>query len=193
VVQTAGSIVAGMVLRLGATVAFALVVPLLLAAAGPGAVRPDRSGRRTVTLGRSLDGRTIVAVETGDFDASRKALVVGCIHGNEPAGIAVANLLTRAAPPRELDLCFHQHLDLVDDSEGSIAIEHRFAGLTDLRPSPLPREPGSAVGWTNHRIPAGTAFVVEFPVDALSPAAVCRFARAILSIAGPGSHERRPR
>jgi succinylglutamate desuccinylase len=29
---------------------------------------------------------------------------VGCIHGNETAGIAIAERLTDASPPRELDL-----------------------------------------------------------------------------------------
>ena len=68
----------------------------------PGALDP--SGRRSITLGRSVDGRRIIAVESGDFDASRRVLVVGCIHGNETAGIAVADRLADASPPRELDL-----------------------------------------------------------------------------------------
>ena len=40
-------------------------------------------------LGRSQDGRPIVAVRVGDPHGTR-VLVVGCIHGNEGAGIAVA-------------------------------------------------------------------------------------------------------
>jgi protein MpaA len=42
-----------------------------------------------VLLGRSVQGRPIRALVLGDPHAANAALVVGCIHGNEPAGIAV--------------------------------------------------------------------------------------------------------
>jgi protein MpaA len=45
-------------------------------------------------LGRSEDGRRIVALRVGDPNGPR-VLVFGCIHGNEPAGIAVARALER--------------------------------------------------------------------------------------------------
>jgi protein MpaA len=45
-------------------------------------------------LGRSEDGRRIVALRVGDPNGPR-VLVFGCIHGNEPAGIAVAQALER--------------------------------------------------------------------------------------------------
>ena len=48
-------------------------------------------------LGRSVDGRAITAVEVGD-PMGTKVLVVGCVHGNEPAGIAVANRLEQLSP-----------------------------------------------------------------------------------------------
>ena len=60
----------------------------------------DPVGRRTVVLGRSVEGRVIIAVEIGDLDSARKVLVVGCIHGNECAGIAVAHRLARGRPAR---------------------------------------------------------------------------------------------
>jgi protein MpaA len=51
---------------------------------------PYRKPRsRTVLLGRSYDGRPIFLVRVGDPDGPR-VLVFGCIHGNEPAGIAIA-------------------------------------------------------------------------------------------------------
>jgi murein peptide amidase A len=43
----------------------------------------------TKLLGRSYDGRSIYVTRVGDPDGPR-VLVFGCIHGNEPAGIAVA-------------------------------------------------------------------------------------------------------
>ena len=235
--------------RLGSALALALVGALALAATGHADGGADPSGRRSVTLGRSVDGRPITAVEIGDFDAPRRTLVVGCIHGNETAGIAVADRLAHGPPPRELDLWiipdlnpdgatagsrdnahgvdlnrnfpwrwrplggiffsgprplsepesriayhlirriaprlsiwFHQHLNAVDESGGSVALERRFARLTGLRLARLRREPGSAAGWENHQQPAATAFVVELPAGVLDAAAVSRFARAVVAV-----------
>ena len=52
-------------------------------------------GTREVLLGRSVDGRPIVAYEVGNPTSPRRELVVGCIHGNEHAGIAIARRLER--------------------------------------------------------------------------------------------------
>jgi protein MpaA len=60
--------------------------------------------RRTVVLGHSLQGRPIRAFEVGDAASPRKLLIVGCIHGNEPAGIAIADALARGPIPRGADL-----------------------------------------------------------------------------------------
>lgn len=60
--------------------------------------------RHEVVLGRSQQGRPIVAWETGDPNAKRRVLVVGCIHGNEPAGIAIANAVTHARVPAGTDV-----------------------------------------------------------------------------------------
>ena len=217
-----------------------------------GAARPtDPVGHRSFTLGRSTDGRPITVTETGDLDNPRKTLVVGCIHGNECAGIAVARQRARTAPPGEADLWivpnlnpdgaatgtrgnahgvdlnrnfpwrwqrlsglfdsgphplsepesliayrllsrlrphvsiwFHQHMDLVDESGGSVVIERRFADLVGLRLARLQREPGSVVGWENHTFRSGTAFVVELPAGALTEATARRFAHAVVTIAG---------
>ena len=61
----------------------------------------DGEPRSSVTRSK---GRPITVVETGDFDSPDKVLVVGCIHGNECAGEAVAAYLARIVPPRALDL-----------------------------------------------------------------------------------------
>jgi protein MpaA len=49
-------------------------------------------------LGHSVRGRPIRAFEVGDATSRRKVLIVGCIHGNEPAGIAIATALATAQP-----------------------------------------------------------------------------------------------
>jgi protein MpaA len=59
------------------------------------ALAPAAGGTGTLPLGRSEDGRPIVAVRAGDPRGLR-VLVVGCIHGNEGAGIAVARALERS-------------------------------------------------------------------------------------------------
>src|SRR6266566_2802322 len=52
-------------------------------------------------LGRSYEGRPIVAIHAGDPQGTR-VLIVGCIHGTECAGSAVARALERT----------HAHVDL---------------------------------------------------------------------------------
>jgi murein peptide amidase A len=210
------------------------------------AKRPDPVGSRSILLGRSVDGRAIAAVETGDFDSPNRTLVVGCIHGNECAGIAILTRLAHTAPPSEADvwivldlnpdgasagtrgnahgvdlnrnfpwrwtrlggvyysgaaplsepetrvayrliervrpsvsIWFHQHLDVVDDSTGSLSIERRFANVAGLRLASLTQEPGSVVTWESHCFPHASPFVVELPAGALTRAAVSRLARAV--------------
>lgn len=47
-------------------------------------------------VGHSVDGRAIRPVVLGSAPPARTLLVVGCIHGNEPAGMAVTRALVRA-------------------------------------------------------------------------------------------------
>lgn len=57
--------------------------------------------RRQLVIGHSVRGRPIVATALGDPDASRKALLVGCIHGDESAGTAIARRVESAAAPKQ--------------------------------------------------------------------------------------------
>jgi protein MpaA len=75
---------------------------VLLALIAASQLSAATAGARTVLLGRSWQGRPIEAVEVGN-PSGRPVLVVGCIHGNETAGIAVAHALERLSP-RDLDL-----------------------------------------------------------------------------------------
>src|SRR6476620_5995769 len=74
--------------------AWRVTVCVLLAAPFAGSAA---AASRGVVLGRSLDGRPIRAVEVGDRTGTR-VLVVGCIHGNECAGVAIASRLERTSP-----------------------------------------------------------------------------------------------
>src|SRR5438067_6918300 len=206
---------------------------------------------RHLLLGRSVEGRRIEGVELGDPHSSRKMLVVGCIHGNECAGLAIVRALKRLAPSAGFDLWvvqnlnpdgyaagtrqnahgvdlnrnfpwawrplsgtfdsgprplsepesrigyrlvlrvrprisiwFHQHERVVDQSGGNLHVERRFSRLVGLPLRRLPREPGSVVGWENHRLPGTTAFVVELPSGSLSAKTAARYARAVLALPG---------
>ena len=52
-----------------------------------------------VPLARSEQGRAIEVAQIGALDAPHRVLVVGCIHGNEPAGIAIADRLAALRLP----------------------------------------------------------------------------------------------
>jgi murein peptide amidase A len=74
---------------------------------GEGALRAPQAAAggpapatRTVVLGRSVMGRPITAHVVGDPAAVHPALVIGVIHGNETAGIAVADRLAGWRPAR---------------------------------------------------------------------------------------------
>jgi len=62
-------------------------------------------------LGRSVEGRRISAVELGDSHSSKKLLVVGCIHGNECAGLPIVRALERLPTPAGLDLWLLENLN----------------------------------------------------------------------------------
>ena len=209
---------------------------------------PATASARTVLLGRSWQGRPIQAIEVGDPSGTR-VLVVGCIHGNETAGIAVAHALARLSPhgldlwivpdlnpdgvaagtrqnahgvdlnrnfpwrwrpmsgvyesgPRpmsereariahalilrlhpHLTVWFHQHLDRVWASGGDRRIEKVFARVSGLPYHPMPQLAGSAISWQNNTLRDTTAFAAELPAGPASPAAVRRYAAAVLAAA----------
>jgi len=193
--------------------------------------------RRALVLGYSVQHRPIIAIQVGDPDSPAHTVIVGCIHGNEPAGIAIAKALGAHPVPAEADLWvivdlnpdgaaagtrgnahgvdlnrnfpfrwrtlgppgslhyagphplsepesrlvaalvlrlrprltiyYHQHLAVVDDSQGPRRVERRYARAVGLPLEPLTDYPGSATGWQDHLL-GPTAFVVELPPGALS-------------------------
>jgi murein peptide amidase A len=74
----------------------------------PSAVRIGRSvttpAVRVVSVGWSVEGRPIVARVVGDASAEHRVLVVGCVHGDETAGIAITRFLRSSRPPRGVAL-----------------------------------------------------------------------------------------
>jgi protein MpaA len=221
---------------------------LVVAAALAGSAPAAHAGVTRYVIGVSLQGRAIYAYETGSPNG-KKVLVVGAIHGNEAAGIAIARALKGMTAPSGVDLWiipnlnpdgvaaktrenaagvdlnrnfpwrwklltgvsasgtralsepetraahtlilrlrpaisvwFHQPMGVVDDSQGSKALERRFAGLVGLPLRRLKDYPGSVANWENHLLPGSTAFVVELPAGPVASAQVARYARAVVAI-----------
>jgi len=63
-----------------------------------------RPAAALVLLGRSVQGRPIMARVLGPAHARRRILVVGCIHGDECAGLRIMRALARLAPPPGVQL-----------------------------------------------------------------------------------------
>jgi protein MpaA len=207
------------------------------------------AGPRSFVIGHTSRGRAITAFVLGDPAAPVRILVVGCIHGDERAGIAIARRLARAAPSRRvalwvvpdlnpdgaaantrqngngvdlnrnfplhwadlegvfdagpkplsepesraaarlilrvrptISIWYHQHLRVVDESGGNVAIERKYARAVGLPLVRLSRFPGSVASWENRVLPRSTAFVVELPAGSLSAGMVERHVRAVLSL-----------
>ena len=65
---------------------------------------------RRLVLGHSVRGRPIIAFHLGDPTSETSILVVGCVHGNECAGTAIARRLV-ARPPAHIDLWVIRNLN----------------------------------------------------------------------------------
>ena len=83
---------------------------------------------RAEAIGHSVLGRPIRALERGRTGARRTVLVVGCIHGNECAGIAVTRRLARAAVPAGAELWIVHALN----PDGRVARTRQNARGVDL-------------------------------------------------------------
>ena len=83
---------------------------------------------RVERVGTSAEGRPIEAVRVGSPRARTRVLVIGAVHGNEPAGKRVVRSLRAAKPPRGVELW------LVDDMnpDGSAAGTRHNANGVDL-------------------------------------------------------------
>ena len=99
---------------------------------------------------------------------------------SEPESAAAVSLITRIRPT--LAIWFHQHLAVVDDSQGPANVERRFSALVGLPLAPLTDYPGSVTGWEDSTY-GPTAFVVELPAGQLAPGVAQRYVDAIEAVA----------
>jgi protein MpaA len=203
----------------------------------------------SLVIGHSAQGREIRATRVGDEGARVNVLVVGDVHGNEPAGEAIVARLRRAAKvegvtlwlvrtgnpdgraagtrqnargvdlnrnfpwrwrpgargtyfpgPRagsepetqalmrlvkrvrpQLAIYYHQHMGITVRARGADpAVQREYARRTGLPLRSLPDYRGTAIGWQNHLVRDGSAFVVELRAG---PAPVQRHVDAVLALA----------
>jgi len=201
-----------------------------------------------IVAGHSVGGRAIVATRVGDPAAPVRVLVVGDVHGDEPAGEAIVARLRRArldgvvlylvrtgnpdgraartrqnargvdlnrnfpwrwrpgargtyypgpkagSEPEtralmrlvrrvrpQLAIYYHQHMGITVRARGADpALQREYARRTGLPLRSLPAYRGTAVGWENHLVRDGSAFVVELRAG---PARAALHADTVLALA----------
>jgi len=111
-----------------------------------------------VRIGTSVRGRAIVARRQGPADAPYALLVLGQMHGSEPAGRRVVERVRALRAPGSVQVWTISTMN----PDGSVA--------------------GTLTGWYNTTY-AGFAVTVELPA-AVPDAAARRYARAALSVGG---------
>jgi protein MpaA len=202
----------------------------------------------SLVIGHSSDGREIRVTRVGAENAPVNVLVVGDVHGNEPAGEAIVARLRRVSVdgaalwlvrtanpdgrvadsrqnargvdlnrnfpwrwrpgargtyfpgPRagsepetqalmrlvrrikpQLAIYYHQHLGITVRAAGADpAVQREYARRTGLPLRSTPDYRGTAIGWQNHLLRDGSAFVVELRSG---PAPVQRHVDAVLALA----------
>jgi protein MpaA len=202
----------------------------------------------SLVIGHSVQGREIRATRVGEEHAAVNVLVVGDVHGNEPAGEAIVGALRsehvdgvafwlvrtanpdgRAAHTRQnargvdlnrnfpwrwrggapgtyfpgrragsepetralmrlvrrvrpqLAIYYHQHLGITVRARGADpAVLREYARRTGLPLGSTPDYRGTAIGWENHLIRDGSAFVVELNAGS---APVRKHVDAVLALA----------
>jgi protein MpaA len=99
-----------------------------VAAHTPPSTRATAVARRAIVLGKSAGGRPVTAVELGSRRDRRRVLVVGVIHGDEPAGAAIVRRLAEGPAVAKTDLWLVEDLN----PDGTIAATRQNAHGVDL-------------------------------------------------------------
>jgi protein MpaA len=111
-----------------------------------------RQNARGVDLNRNFPWRWRTGAR-GTYFPGRKA-------ASEPETRALMRLVRRVRP--QLGIYYHQHLGITVRARGADpAVQREYARRTGLPLRSLPNYRGTAVGWQNHLLRDGSAFVVE--------------------------------
>jgi N-acetylmuramoyl-L-alanine amidase-like protein/zinc carboxypeptidase len=141
---------------------------VLLAAALVLLASPSAEGAKTVVVGHSVDGIPIQARWVGSPRAPRTVLVVGEIHGSEPAGRAIVERLRAKRPPRGVALLL---IDSVNPDGGRAGTRWNANGVDLNRNFPF--------GWTAGGMPFDTYFPGPGPLSEPESSAVAALVRRV--------------
>ncbi len=147
-------------------------LPLLVAAAvAPVGHAEDglaASAQRVIAVGTSVDGRPIQARWVGSPRAARTVLVVGEIHGSEPAGRAIVRRLRAIRPPRGVALLL---VDSVNPDGRQAGTRWNGRGVDLNRNFPF--------GWRPNGMPFDTYYSGPAPLSEPESQAMARLIRRV--------------
>ncbi len=96
---------------------------------------------------------------------------------SEPETRAAMRLILRIKPA--VTIWYHQHEDVVDMAGGDRGVARRYAQLSGLRATCLPFLPGTATGWSNHKLARHDRLRRRATRRAVGRAALHRHVRAV--------------
>ncbi len=111
----------------------------------PSALARTKAVRRRVVFGRSAGGRALSMLGVGDPAAPRRVLVVGCIHGDETAGVPLVTALARGPAPSGFRLLL---VGAVNPDGRAAGTRQNAHGVDLNRNFPFGWRPGGAPGDT---------------------------------------------
>jgi murein peptide amidase A len=139
-----------------------------------GRAKDTRQNARGVDLNRNFPWRWRTASRGTYYPGKRAA--------SEPETQALMRFVRRIKP--QLGIYYHQALGMTVKARGvDPAVQREYARRTGLPLRWLPNYRGTAIGWQNHELRDGNAFVVELHGGPASRTAVRRHVNAVLALA----------
>jgi protein MpaA len=151
------------------TTTTATVVPTTTTTTLPGIAGLATDALQVIEIGRSVEDRPITAVERGT-PGGTVVLVIGVIHGDEPAGVKIVEQLATADLPPGIDLWLVESMN----PDGQAARTRTNARLVDLNRNfpyawaPLGEPGDSQYGGSGPASEPETQAIVDF-VTAIQP------------------------
>lgn len=131
-----------------------------------------------MVIGHSVDGQPISATELGDPGSTHRLLVVGCIHGDEQAGIPIARSLAAGAAVPGVDMWV---VPVLNPDGGSADARGNAHGVDLNRNFPT--------GWRTLDPPGGAHYAGTGPLSEPETRALAALARRVRPTLGIWFHQ----